>query len=208
MCAEAERVHLNQCTKRFTKFCESQRTDGAPEKRGKREKEIRGGSSKGSLFFFLLPVPECEQYVWIRIDRHDSEIAPFYCTSVYFESVSLAFLHLTWWLHHFPPGRRMYKWVGALNRISLCTQAATGKGLSPHRSSVVLSDLTISIPAKTFRLCTLQHNHRNHRNYHMEASYFSDRPLFCVGFFKTAWKEWKLQLHLLLRSRFCPLLAE
>lgn len=171
-------------------------------KKGKKREGDKRREQQRKLFFFLFPIPEWEQYVWIRIDWHDSEIAPFYCTSVYFESVSLAFLHLTWWLHHFPQGCRMYKWVGTLNRISLCTQAATGKGLSPHRSSVVLSDLSISIPAKTFRLCTLQHNDRNNRNYHMEAGYFSDRPLFRVGFFKTVRKEWKLQLHLLLHSRF------
>ena len=59
----------------------------------------RGGEAKEALFFLLLFfffLPECEQYVWIRIEPHESEIAPFYCTSVYFESVSLAFLHLTW----------------------------------------------------------------------------------------------------------------
>lgn len=56
--------------------------------RGERE----AGEAKEAFFF----LPDCEQYVWIRIEPPDSEIAPFYCTSVYFESVSLAFLHLTW----------------------------------------------------------------------------------------------------------------
>lgn len=51
----------------------------------------RGG---GGLLVSL--VPECEQCGWIRIEPQDSEIAPFHHTSVYCESVSLAFLHLTW----------------------------------------------------------------------------------------------------------------
>lgn len=80
--------HLNQCTKRFT-------TPPKVNIQMEREKEEK------EAFLFL---PECVQYVWIRIEANNSEIAPFHCTSVYFESISLAFLHFTWWLHRFLRG--------------------------------------------------------------------------------------------------------
>lgn len=102
------------------------------------------GERPESFFFFPL-LFQCSQYVWIRIELQDSEIAPFYCTSVYFESVFLAFLHLTWWLHHFPQGTEYVSEPETLNRISLCTQAATGKGGSTvYHRLVVLSGLDIS----------------------------------------------------------------
>lgn len=85
--------------------------------------------------------------VWIRIDWHHSEIAPFLSTSVCFASVSLAFLHLTRLLHRRlsltspkpckpPCGCRMFEWVSQAQQCLSLHATATGPSL---RCSGVLS---------------------------------------------------------------------
>lgn len=77
---------------RFTKFAKADIQMVLRKK--KKEKKSQTGRREG------LGYERCR--VWIRIDRHRSEIAPFLGTSVYFASVALAFLHLTRRLHR-PP---------------------------------------------------------------------------------------------------------
>lgn len=122
----------------------------------------------GEAFFFLL---ESEQCVWIWIEPHDSKIAPFYCTSVYFESVSLAFLHLTWWLHHFPPGTEYISESGrSTGFLSARKQQLVREGL--HSTTDLWSYLVwvyLENPNKTFWLCAFKSNHCSHCYYNMEA---------------------------------------
>ena len=80
------------------------------------------------FFFFFFSLPECEQYVWIRIEPHDSEIAPFLLHICLLWKCISCILTLDLVTSSLPSGHRIYKWVRTLNRISLCTQAATSKG--------------------------------------------------------------------------------
>lgn len=145
---------------------------------GERESERRGGSGEGSFPF--------SPRMWaVCLDKNrtepDSEIAPFYCTSVYFESVSLAFLHLTWWLHHFPQGTEYISESGrSTGFLSARKQQLVREGL--HLTTDLRSYLVwvyLKVPNKTFRLCT---GKGNYCNYNIEASYSNGGSFFHVGF--------------------------
>lgn len=157
--------------------------------RGHGEKERREVQRKLSLF----SLPECEQYVWIRIELHVSEIAPFYSTSVYFESVSLAFLHLTWWLHHFPQGTEYISESGhSTGFLSARKQQLVREGL--HLTTDLWSYLAwVCLPDKTFRPCTVKHNHHKSCNYNAEANYSSD---------DSSWEVFAVSLEKFVHRRF------
>lgn len=127
--------------------------------------------------------------VWIRIESHDSEKAPFWLhICLLWKCISCILTHelVT---SSLPSGHRIYKWVRTLTRISLCTQAATGKGGSTldHRL-VVLSGLAISkfltkhpayVQSKVITVITIIYN-RDARNWEC-------RPFLWVS--QSLWKE-------------------
>ena len=158
----------------------------------------RGGEERGGSFFFL---PKGEQCVWIRIEPRDSEIAPFYCTSVYFESVSLAFLHLTWWLHRFPRGTEYISESGrSTGFLSARKQQLVREGL--HLTTDLRSYLVwvyLRVPNKTSTLCAVKSNHCNSCNYNTEANCSNDGSFF-VGF-SVSVERIKASAHF-LHSRF------
>lgn len=131
--------------------------------------ETEAGAAKEAFCVF---VPQCKLCVWIRIEPRGSEIAPFYCTSVYFESVSLAFLHLTWWLHHIPRGTEYISESGrSTGFLSARKQQLVREGL--HLTAVLWSYLVLVCqPNKTSTvLCC---NRCNKCNYNMDTDYSND----------------------------------
>lgn len=126
--------HLNQCTKRFTKFAKV--NIQMVHQREERERERR------KLWFF-------SPWMWaVCLDKNRTE---WLWNSTFLLHICLLWkcisciLTLDLVTSSLPPGHRIYKWVRTLNRISLCTQAATGKGGSTlDRRFVVLSGLSMS----------------------------------------------------------------
>lgn len=68
-----------------------------------------------------------EQRVWIRIELWNTEIASFFPAHLSRLKVYLCIFTLDLVTSSLPWGHRIYKWIGTLNRISPCTQAATLK---------------------------------------------------------------------------------
>lgn len=165
--------------------------------------------------------------VWIRIDWHRSEIAPFLGTSVYFASVSLAFLHLTRRLHRpLPPppphpaspkpskppagAECSSESVRTLNRVSLCTQLlqvlpSAAAAACSHPTPPLLLLLLID---QTSRLCAAlsRNNGGNNGHYCKEEEEEEDGCLSRRLLFSDDAERVKTSAHLRLcrarRSRF------